>query len=175
VSNVPNPGLARQERYRTGFRIAGIIALLGVAACVYLGIQGIRELDASFDSGGGSACLEDGSFPRMENCDKESRSDNTLASPFWFFGAVPLFAVAGFSLQAGFMGAAARYGAGETMPVVRDSAAYLTHGEGILGVGRTVGDPPGARSGVTGPFCTKCGVRNDEGARFCDACGTALG
>ena len=66
-------------------------------------------------------------------------------------------------LQWGFLGAAARYGAGETMPVVKDSATYLSDGEGILGVGRTAG-----------PFCSKCGVRNDADAKFCDSCGGAL-
>jgi len=62
------------------------------------------------------------------------------------------------------LGAAARCGGGETMPVVKDSAAYLSDGEGILGVGRTAG-----------PYCSKCGVRNDADARFCDSCGSALG
>ena len=60
------------------------------------------------------------------------------------------------------------------MPVVRDSASYLTDGEGLLGVGRTVDDRP-APSTATGPYCRQCGVRNDGDAKFCDSCGSALG
>jgi hypothetical protein len=65
-------------------------------------------------------------------------------------------AVGGWLLQAGFGGAAARFAAGELAPVAKDSLDYVTDSE------------------KTGPFCSKCGVRNDTGARFCDACGTAL-
>jgi hypothetical protein len=62
---------------------------------------------------------------------------------FWmiFVGIFGL-AIAGWCLQAGFMGAASRYVAGETAPVIQDSAAFLTDGQGILGVGRTVDDVP---------------------------------
>ena len=66
---------------------------------------------------------------------------------------------------------ASRFVAGETMPVVKDSASYLTDGEGVLGVGRTVDDGDQA---ATGPFCSKCGVRNDPDAKFCDSCGAPL-
>ena len=82
-----------------------------------------------------------------------------------------LLGPAGWCLQAGFLGAASRYVAGETTPVIKDSAAYLTDGEGILGVGRTVDD---AQEPATGPFCSTCGTRNDADARFCDSCGAAL-
>jgi hypothetical protein len=96
---------------------------------------------------------------------------------FWmvFVGILGL-AVAGWCLQAGFMGAASRYVAGETAPVVKDSAAYLSDGEGILGVGRTVDDTADARSATSaaGPYCSKCGTRNDGRARFCDNCGAPL-
>lgn len=87
-------------------------------------------------------------------------------------GAGPIFRlmIGGFSaviglglLNWGFLGAQARYTAGETMPVVKDSATYLSDGEGILGVGRTAG-----------PYCSKCGVRNDADAKFCDSCGAGL-
>jgi hypothetical protein len=73
------------------------------------------------------------------------------------------------------MGTAARYGAGETVPVVKDSASYLTDGEGVLGVGRTVDDRPSApAASQPGPYCRSCGVLNDDDARFCDGCGTSL-
>jgi hypothetical protein len=83
---------------------------------------------------------------------------------------MPVMAVGAWLLQAGFFGAAARYAAGETMPVVRDSASYLTNGEGIFGIGRDAA----AATPETGPFCSRCGVRNDVDARFCDACGNSL-
>jgi zinc ribbon protein len=42
-------------------------------------------------------------------------------------------------------------------------------------VGRTVDDPAtGARGEALGPFCSKCGVRNDADASYCDSCGAAL-
>ena len=83
------------------------------------------------------------------------------------------------ALSAGTIGAQSRYAAGETMPTLKQSAAYLSDGEGIMGVGRTVDDGPhgaeGSRgSAVTGPYCRSCGVRNDEDARFCDGCGASL-
>jgi hypothetical protein len=40
-----------------------------------------------------------------------------------------------------------------------------------IGAGRTVDDH---RAG-TGSFCTTCGVRNDEAAKFFDACGQPIG
>ena len=56
----------------------------------------------------------------------------------------------------GWMGAQASYAAGETMPVLKDSAAYLRDGQ------------------VTGPHCRQCGTRNDAEATFCDSCGQSL-
>ena len=68
-----------------------------------------------------------------------------------------------------------RYVAGETMPTVKQSAAYLSDGESIMGVGRTVDDGTAAGTQpATGPFCRACGVRNDEDARFCDGCGASM-
>jgi hypothetical protein len=92
---------------------------------------------------------------------------------FLLFAGGGVLAVVGFGLlNAGFLGATARYGAGETMPVVKDGASYLSDGEGVLGVGRTVDDRQA--STATGPYCRSCGVRNDPDARFCDGCGDTL-
>jgi hypothetical protein len=146
-----NPGFAGQARYRTVFRVLGIVCM-GIA----LVLIGLAIAD----------------FVHAANAD----DFDTQPTKFWyFFVALPLFAVGGACLNAGFMGAAARYGAGETMPVVRDSASYLSDGEGVLGVGRTVDDGtmPGA-TGTTGPVCSRCGTRNDAEASFCDSCGAAL-
>ena len=68
--------------------------------------------------------------------------------------------------------AQASYVAGETMPVVKDSATYLSDGRGIAGVGRT--EDRMEASAVTGPYCRQCGTRNDSDARFCDSCGQTL-
>ena len=144
-----NPGFAGQARYRTLFRVLGIVCM-GTA----LVLIGLAIAD----------------FVHAANAD----DFDTQPTKFWyFFVALPFFAVGGACLNAGFLGAAARYGAGETMPVVRDSASYLSDGQGILGVGRTVDDRDRS-SAATGPYCRTCGVRNDADARFCDGCGASL-
>jgi hypothetical protein len=129
------PGFARQAQYRTLFRVLGVVLLVGGAVtCVW----GFASFMGSDDFPGASTVVA-------------------------FMGGFLVAAIGLMFLQWGFMGAAARYGAGETMPVVKDSATYLSDGEGILGVGRTAG-----------PFCSTCGVRNDADAKFCDSCGAAL-
>jgi hypothetical protein len=138
------PGIRGQRVARNVFRVVGVIAL--VAAVTFL-VIGLKDFFASSDS--------------FEGPHK-----------FWmvFVGILGL-AVAGWLLQAGFMGAASRYVAGETTPVIKDSAAYLTDGEGLLGIGRTVDDE---HPKAIGPFCSKCGTQGDADASFCDRCGTAL-
>jgi hypothetical protein len=142
------PGFTRQQSARTAFRVAGVVLLF-----VALGFlaNGLADFFSSAD---------------------------TLDGPhkFWMiFAGILLLGPAGWCLQAGFMGAASRYVAGETMPVVKDSASYLTDGQGFLGVGRTDSTPAtSATDAESGPFCSHCGVRNDENARFCDGCGVAL-
>lgn len=142
MSNVPNPGLRNQSQYRTAFRIGGALVL-----ATGLLLFGIAMAD--FFSGFGD--LESG-FPTK--------------FPLAFLG-LPLVAVGCWLLQAGFMGVAARYAAGEGAPVVKDTAAYLTDGEGVLGVGRTVDDPETK-------FCSSCGKTADDAARFCESCGHAF-
>jgi len=145
-----NPGFEGQARKRMAFRVVGVLSMGTALTLIALAI-------ADFVSA--------------------MNSDDWNAEPtkFWyFFLAMPFFLVGGACLQAGFLGAAARWGAGETMPVVKESASYLSDGRGVMGVGRTVDDQPAGAS-VTGPFCRRCGVRNDDTAKFCDACGSALG
>ena len=140
-----HPGFARQTRYRNTFRVLGAVLLVvGILMFGY----GIKSVFGSDDFPGG--------FPI-----------------FCFIGGLLVIGFAMMFLQAGFLGSAARYGAGETMPVVRDSASYLSDGEGILGVGRTVEDTHRS-SAATGPYCRACGVRNDADAKFCDGCGASL-
>lgn len=92
-------------------------------------------------------------------------SDDFGAEPtkFWmFFAALPFFALGGLFLQLGFVGAAAKYVAGEAAPALKTSMDQL-------GVGRY----PSASTG-SGPFCRSCGRQNDADARFCDSCGTSM-
>jgi hypothetical protein len=139
------PGMRGQRGARIVFRVVGLV-LLGVAlALLAVGLQNFFATQDSFDG----------------------------PDKFWMvFVGILLLAPAGWCLQAGFLGAASRYVAGETTPVVKDSAAFLTDGEGFLGVGRTVDDA--ARQQATGPYCPTCGTRNDVDASYCDKCGAAL-
>ena len=75
-------------------------------------------------------------------------------------------------LGAGSMGASARFDAGETMPVVKGIASYLTDGQGVLGMGRRLDEPAAAIA--AGPYCRGCGVRSNETAQFCDSRGRRL-
>jgi len=145
-----NPGFADQARKRLLFRVVGVVCMGIALVLIALAIADFVHAFSSDDF-------------------------DTQPTKFWyFFLALPFFVVGGAGLQAGYLGAAARYSAGETMPVVKDSASYLSDGQGILGVGRTV-DDGAATSAAAGPYCRTCGVRNDDTAKFCDACGTALG
>ena len=91
-----------------------------------------------------------------------------------FLGGMPVAVVGLGMLNASTIGAQSRYVAGETMPTLKQSAAYLSDGEGIMGVGRTVDDRERGTAAAGGPYCRSCGVRNDEDARFCDGCGSSL-
>ncbi|GAA1478091.1 hypothetical protein GCM10009623_25370 [Nocardioides aestuarii] len=143
MNTVPNPGLRHQAGLRTFFRVAGPLVLV-----VAVGFMATALVD----------------FFTLEGFEEPTK--------FWmFFVGIPLLAVGAWLCQAGYAGAAARYTSGELSPVVKDSAAYLTDGEGLLGVGRTVDDGPRVAGG---PFCRPCGVRNDGDARYCDGCGQSL-
>lgn len=133
------PGLRNQSGVRTGLRVAGgLLVLVGLVFAV----TGAVDFFASMNDFG-------------------------APTKFWMlFVGLPLLAVGGMLLQGGFMGMGARYAAGEYAPVVKDSAAYLTDGEGLLGVGRT--------APASGPYCRSCGTRNDADARFCDGCGAPM-
>lgn len=154
MSNVTppaGPGLRNQSGARTVFRVLGVLAVL--AALAMMVVAGME-------------------FFTLEGFEEPTR--------FWmFFVGIPLLAVGAFLLQAGFMGAGARYASGELAPVAKDTAHYLTDGQGLLGAGRTRSDdavttPAAGTGSPTGPYCGSCGTRNDGDARFCDSCGTAM-
>lgn len=141
MTTSPGPGLRNQAGARTFFRVAGcLLAPLGAIACVY----GFVSFAQSDDMG------------------------SPLREVGFFLGGFLVFAIGMMFVHAGFAGVAVRYGAGETMPVVKDSASYLSDGKGIMNVGRT------APAAATGPYCRTCGARNDDDARFCDGCGGSL-
>jgi hypothetical protein len=146
MSTLQAPGFRGQRSTRIAFRVVGLVLLVVALGFLAIGLQDFFSSSDSFDG----------------------------PHKFWMvFVGILMLGPAGWCLQAGFIGAASRYAAGETMPVVKDSAAYLSDGQGVLGVGRTVDDVARA-SAVTGPYCAKCGVRNDDDASFCDSCGAAL-
>lgn len=75
-------------------------------------------------------------------------------------GTMGGFLMIGIGLQLlnlGFLRAQARYLAEEASPAVATLAGAVH--DGLTG---------------TGPFCSACGTRNDDAARFCDSCGKPL-
>ena len=82
----------------------------------------------------------------------------TFAMPtkFWMaFIGLPLIAIGVWMMQAGFLGAATRYVAGEVTPTIKDALSY-------------------AGVGTARPVCARCGATNRAEAKFCDDCGAAL-
>lgn len=125
-----DPGLANQSSVRTTARVAAVVLLLVAVVTGYLGITGFAsQMNA----------------PTMDNSG---------------FANIGLLAIAGFSLvgglaaaNVGWMRAGARYVAGETVPVIKDSLDYVQ---------------------ADGEFCSACGTQAKSGARFCSSCGAAL-
>lgn len=132
------PGLVHQAGVRITLRVVGGILL--VTALVLL-ITGLLDFLSTMSP---------------------SSMDATPHKFWMFLVGIFLLAPAAWCLQAGFVGAAARFAAGEATPVIKSSADYLSDGKGILGVG------------VEQRTCAHCGAQNDADAKFCDSCGTAL-
>lgn len=137
MTNTPGPGLERQAGVRNAARAAAIALLLLGIFLLVRGIMGFAEEIGSTSVDGG-------------------------------FGDVFMIGAGGFCLvlalaavNVGWMAAGARYVAGETMPVVKDSLDHLK-GERA------------PETAARGPYCRACGTRNDETARFCDSCGQSL-
>jgi hypothetical protein len=89
-------------------------------------------------------------FGHMDDFDGPSGADVAR-----FMGGFLVFGVGLQLTRVGFLAASARYVSGEVSPVIKDAYAHVTE--------------------RTGPFCSKCGVRQDDDARFCDACGSPVG
>lgn len=99
---------------------------------------------------------------------------------FWCaFIDVPLLGVGTAVCKFAFLGAVARYAAGEVSPVARDTINYMADGteDSVRTVARAVGEGLGTRTaGQSGlkVRCPGCNTLNDAEARFCDKCGEAL-
>ena len=98
---------------------------------------------------------------------------------FWCgFVGLPLMWLGSVLCGAGFIGAAARYLAGESAPVAKDTFNYMADGtkESVKTVATAVGEGLAA-SGIGKPVqirCHKCNEPNDANSKFCKACGTSL-
>lgn len=150
------PGYRNQGRARTLMRLVGVIAM---AAALTMIVLAVADFFSAFSSD------EFGAQP----------------TKFWlFFLALPFFFVGAFCLNAGFLGAGARYAAGEVAPTARTTMGYL-------GLGAEVATCPqcGADTGPDAKFCDDCGsplsktcpscaADNEGDARFCAGCGVGL-
>jgi ribosomal protein L40E len=149
----PGPGLPRQPAARSWLR-AGGAAALGIG--ILLTAIAVFDFFAAF-----------GSFEPPKN--------------FWMgFIGLPLIAIGAAALQAGYLGPASRYVAGELTPTVRDTL-------GAIGLGTAALTCPscGATNVADAKFCHECGVAlqrtcascgatSGADAKFCDDCGAAL-
>ena len=149
---------------RNVFRVLGAVLILGGLFLV------IRGGFAIADSGqtSGTSYTVDGD-PTNPFVGAPPTGEETTFSDGPGFGELGMVAGGLFmivfglgALNAGFIGAQARYAAGETAPAVREFGSALR------------GDPIGGVTPKSGKFCSECGGRNDDGARFCDACGHAI-
>jgi len=151
----PDPSLREQNTIRTLLRIGGPI-LLGIG--LVLAIAGFVSFFSAFGNPSGG-----------------------MPTNFWMaFIGLPLVALGGNMVRAGYLGPASRYVAGEVTPTIRDTL-------GALGVGeqRIVCASCGTENDANAAFCdscgkplsrtcASCGAANDADARFCDSCGRPL-
>ncbi len=100
---------------------------------------------------------------------------------FWCaFLGMPILFVGIVLTSYGYMGAVARYAAGESAPVAKDTLNYMVEGtqDSIKTVATAVGSGLAAGLGKTdtmnGVHCLKCNAINQAEAKFCDQCGFAL-
>jgi hypothetical protein len=100
---------------------------------------------------------------------------------FWCaFLGMPIAFVGSVLTGYGFMGAVARYTAGEAAPVAKDTFNYMAEGtqDGVRTMASAIGQglrgdvTPGAT--VSGVRCPKCNHTNSEETKFCAECGFSL-
>ena len=98
-----SPGHANQNQIRTAFRIGGLLVLAVGVTLTVLGFLAFVDLMTS----------------------DEMSADGPPSRFFLAFAGLPLMAVGGWLLQAGYGGAAARFAAGELAPVAKDTIDHL--------------------------------------------------
>jgi hypothetical protein len=98
---------------------------------------------------------------------------------FWLnFVGMPVLFVGIVMCMMGYLGAVARYTAGEAAPVQKDAFNYLATGttEGVRTMAGAVGE--GLAGGMSAAArtvpCPRCQCHNDLDARFCKNCATPL-
>ncbi len=98
---------------------------------------------------------------------------------FWCaFLGMPILFVGAVMCMFGFIGALARFQAGEVAPVGKDTFNYLAEGTkgGVQTLATAVG--AGLTKGMAGTDgaapCPKCGHSNNADAKFCDECGASI-
>ena len=144
---------------RNGFRIGGLVLLvLGLIVFIVNGSHVVHAISASSD---------------MNSPD--FATGPSIGSVLATMGGFLMIGVSLQLLNLGFLRTALNYAAGEGSQAVRSVSGDIAGGvhDGWAG-GRGTPQATTDASAKTGPYCSKCGVRNDAGARFCDACGTAL-
>lgn len=103
---------------------------------------------------------------------------------FWlFFVGGPLLFLGSAMTMGGFMGRIARYQAGEAAPVAKDTIHYMadeTQGDvqtmaRAFGSGLSEGLGGTAAAGEVRVRCHKCNYMETGDAKFCSACGAAMG
>jgi len=92
---------------------------------------------------------------------------------FWcMFVGMPLLFFGTVMTKIGYLGAVARYMAGESAPVAKDTFNYMADGtkEGVRDIASAIKD------GITGGFvsCPHCQESNDSDAKFCNECGETI-
>lgn len=148
----PDPGLEGQGNVRSALRVGG--PLLLVIGAVLTAIAFI-DFFGSF-----------GSFRQPTN--------------FWMgFVGLPMVAIGWGMTQAGYLGAASRYVAGEVTPTLRDTIGALGLGSDVACASCGATNEAGAAfcsscGKATAATCATCGAPNDAGSRFCNRCGAAI-
>lgn len=151
------------EGFRKACRVLGPLMILGGFALV---VVGIHSFSTRVDEPFGLPVPFGRAEPRKPDL-------------FWLAFVGMLVLIGGIWLTSiGFMGAAARYVAAETAPVATDTFNYVARGarEGVKEIVGAVAE--GVRRDAGGKVvvrCHKCEAENDADAKFCKACGAALG
>lgn len=140
------------EPVRRFCRVAGPIMIVGGFIMVAVGIYDFTSGFGDFDRG---------------------------PSLFWLcFVGMMVLSGGVWLARFGYLGAAARYVAAETAPVATDTINYVARGASE-GVRELAGAVAAGIRGNAGERilvrCHKCEAENDADAKFCKACGAALG